>query len=127
MITKLKHISDSRGKLIVFEKNNNLSFDLKRTYFIFSKSNIDRGFHAHFNTNQLLVCLKGSVTLFLDDGSNKSSFRLNSSDEAIFIPKMVWHYMADASDDCIMTVMADQLYEESDYIRDYNNFIKEIK
>ena len=68
MITKLKQIKDERGKLIVFEKDNNLTFDLKRTYFIYYKSSLDRGFHAHYNTNQLLVCLNGTVKIVLDDG-----------------------------------------------------------
>ena len=127
LITNLNQISDGRGKLIVFEKDNNLNFELKRTYFIFSESNSDRGFHAHHNTNQLLVCLNGSVTIYFDDGVSKSSYLLDSTDVGVFIPKLVWHHMANPSADCIMTVMADQLYDEHDYIRNYNEFIKLIK
>ena len=127
MITKLKQIKDERGKLIVFEKDNNLTFDLKRTYFIYYKSSLDRGFHAHYNTNQLLVCLNGTVKIVLDDGYKKTKITLNNSENGIFVPKMIWHYMTDASSDCIMTVMADKLYDKNDYIRDYNKFINEIK
>lgn len=127
MITKLKQIKDERGKLIVFEKDNNLTFDLKRTYFIYYKSSLDRGFHAHYNTNQLLVCLNGTVKIVLDDGYKKTKITLNNSENSIFVPKMIWHYMTDASSDCIMAVMADKLYDKNDYIRDYSKFINEIK
>ena len=120
----LKSISDERGKLIVLDRYENLTFDLKRAYYIYgTEKNTTRGFHAHRKLTQLAICLNGSVKLMLDDGAHKENFLLTQKDEALIIAPLIWHEMCDFSKDCILLVLANDYYKESDYIRDYNEFL----
>jgi len=118
---------DDRGKLISLENNINIPFEIKRVYYIFNtKNSVRRGFHAHKNLKQVAVCVKGSCKFLLDDGKEKSTITLNQPNKGLFIEGLIWREMYDFSDDCVLMVLADELYYESDYIRDYNEFLKVI-
>ena len=85
-----------------------------------------RGYHSHKSLKQVLFCISGTVSIELDDGINKVIKTLNNPNEGIYIGKNVWHTMQNFSDDCIILVFASDFYRESDYIRNYDDFIKYI-
>ena len=115
---------DERGGLIALEGNKNIPFDIKRVYYIFdTKDGVRRGYHAHKNLQQILVCLHGSCKILLDDGKERSEVTLNFPDKGLLIESMIWREMFDFSSDCVLMVLADGFYDEEDYIRDYSNFI----
>ncbi|MEY8701925.1 FdtA/QdtA family cupin domain-containing protein [Francisella philomiragia] len=119
---------DRRGSLVSLEQNKNIPFDIRRVYYIFNtKTNARRGFHAHRNLKQVLVCVSGSCKVLIDDGVSKENVLLNSPDKGLLISGVVWREMFDFSKDCVLLVLASELYDESDYIRDYDKFIKEVR
>jgi dTDP-4-dehydrorhamnose 3,5-epimerase-like enzyme len=120
---------DNRGNLIAIEQLKNIPFEIQRVYYIFNtKEGVRRGFHAHKNLKQMAVCLSGSRKFLLDDGKEKiDEVVLDSSQKGLLIENMVWHEMYDFSVDCILLVLASEYYNENDYIRDYNEFLKECK
>lgn len=127
-IIKFKTNGDERGSLIAIENNHNIPFDIKRVYYIFdTKDKVRRGFHAHLKLKQLCICVKGSCTFLLDNGKEKEDIELNSPNEGLLIEGLVWREMYDFSEDCVLMVLADEYYDEGDYIRDYDAFIKELK
>ena len=116
---------DERGKLIALEQFKNIPFEIKRVYYIFDlKNNISRGFHAHKNLQQVAICIRGSCKFLLDNGKEKvKDIILDSPNKGLFIDKMIWREMYDFSEDCVLLVLASDYYDESDYIRDYQEFI----
>ncbi len=126
MIT-LKSIGDDRGHLIALEACREIPFDLKRIYYIFNtKEGVSRGYHAHKNLKQLAVCVSGKCRMILDDGQIREEYWLDSPTKGLLIDSMIWREMHDFSEDCVLAVLASEFYSESDYIRDYNHFLKEI-
>lgn len=121
-------LGDERGSLIALESNNQMPFDIQRVYYLYgTKPGVARGFHAHKKLKQLAVCIKGSCRFVMDDGTNKQEVVLSTPDKGLFIDAMQWHEMYDFSEDCVLMVLADQLYDESDYIRDYIKFIEAVR
>ena len=119
---------DERGNLIALEENKNIPFDIKRVYYIFdNKEGVRRGFHAHKNLEQVLVCVNGSCEILLDDGIEKNVIKLENRNEGLFIEKLVWREMFNFSADCVLMVLASDYYDEKDYIRDYNEFKNYLK
>ena len=119
---------DDRGKLIAIEELKNIPIEIKRVYYIFdNKNNIKRGFHAHKDLQQIAICVKGSCKFLLDDGKEKKEVILDSPNKGLFIDKMVWHEMYDFSEDCVLVVLANDYYDEGDYIRDYDKFLRVIR
>lgn len=120
-------LGDERGALVALESNQNIPFDIKRVYYIFgTQQGVSRGFHAHKQLKQVAVCITGKCRMLLDDGKTKESVWLDSATKGILIEDMVWHEMHDFSDDCVLLVLASDHYDESDYIRNYDEFIKMV-
>jgi dTDP-4-dehydrorhamnose 3,5-epimerase-like enzyme len=118
---------DKRGSLISLEENKNIPFDIKRVYYIFgTKPKVRRGFHAHKKLQQILIVISGSCKILLDNGKSKESILLNSPSKGLLIKEMIWREMYDFSPDCVLLVLASDFYNESDYIRKYEDFIKDI-
>ncbi|QKD71055.1 sugar 3,4-ketoisomerase [Proteus terrae] len=118
-------LGDERGSLISLEENNNIPFEIKRVYYIFgTKDGVSRGFHAHKELKQLAVCVRGSCRFIMDDGTKREELILDKPNLGLLINPMQWHEMHDFSEDCIIIVLANDYYDESDYIRDYDSFIK---
>ncbi len=127
-IIDFQELGDQRGQLIALEAQKNIPFEIKRVYYILeTKAGVARGFHAHKELTQVAVCLKGSCRIILDNGSIKEDILMNSPMQGILIESMVWHEMYAFSEDCVFLVLASELYEESDYIRDYEVFLKELQ
>ena len=117
---------DERGSLIALENNYNIPFEIKRVYYIFeTKQGVRRGFHAHKNLKQVAICVAGSCKFLIDDGNVKEHIELNTPNQGLLIEGLVWREMYDFSDNCVLMVLADAYYDESDYIRDYDVFLKE--
>ena len=118
-------IGDERGSLIAMEAKDQIPFDIKRVYFIFdTQKNVSRGFHAHKDLQQVAVCVTGKCRMVLDDGKKNEEVWLDSPNKGIFIDKYIWREMHDFSDDCVLLVLANENYSESDYIRSYDEFLK---
>lgn len=119
---------DHRGSLIAIEGSKNIPFDIKRVYYIYGNvSDVRRGFHAHKDLRQVAVAVSGSCKFLLDDGENKSVVELASPDKGLVIQGLVWREMFDFSPDCVLLVLADEYYDESDYICDYSEFLRAAK
>ncbi len=119
---------DEHGWLVALESGLQVPFALKRVYYIYgTQPGVRRGKHAHRQLRQLAICLKGSCRFYMDDGCRKDEFLLNRNDLGLLIEPMVWHEMDDFSADCILLVLASDLYEEGDYIRSYAQFLTQAK
>ncbi|MEQ5075473.1 FdtA/QdtA family cupin domain-containing protein [Providencia alcalifaciens] len=120
---EFKKLGDDRGSLISLEQHKNIPFEVKRIYYIFgTKEGVSRGFHAHKNLEQVAICVKGSCRFLLDDGKNKEEIVLDDPSIGLYISNVTWREMHDFSEDCVLIVLASELYDESDYIRNYQDF-----
>ena len=118
-----KIYGDERGSLISLEANKNIPFEIKRVYYIFdTKDGVRRGFHAHKNLEQVLICVSGSCDILLDDGIEKNVIKLENRNEGIHIKNLIWREMFNFSSDCVLMVLASDFYDEEDYIRDHYEF-----
>lgn len=116
---------DDRGALISLEREKNIPFDIRRVYYIFdTKNGVTRGFHAHRKLKQVAIVVKGSCRFILDDGTERVEVILDNPAQGLLIDSFIWREMTDFTDDCVLMVIADMEYEESDYIRDYSEFKK---
>ncbi|EHR6440961.1 TPA: WxcM-like domain-containing protein [Vibrio parahaemolyticus] len=126
-LISFQKMGDERGSLISLEQHKNIPFDIKRIYYIFdTQSGLARGFHAHYDLEQVAICMKGNVTFLIDDGTTKEQVTLSSPDVGLHIKGLKWREMHDFSEDCVLMVVASELYDEADYIRDYDTFLKEV-
>ena len=125
---RFKILGDETGSLVAIESNKNINFDIKRVYYIFD-TNLDvvRGKHAHQNLKQVLICVSGSCKILLDNGFEKNVVELLSPNEGVYISGLIWREMFDFSPNCVLMVVADNFYDEDDYVRDYNDFLKLAK
>jgi len=121
-ILKFNLISDGRGSLVSLEENSNIPFNIKRAYYLFDLGNSPRGFHSHKNLQQVMICIAGSLKLTLEDASGRKDYLLNNASEGIFIGPSTWREMSDFKDGTVVIVIASEVYDESDYIRDYYEF-----
>ncbi|WP_394153195.1 FdtA/QdtA family cupin domain-containing protein [Vibrio maritimus] len=118
---------DDRGSLVSLEENKNIPFDIKRVYYIFdTKDKVTRGLHAHKKLKQLAIVLKGSCRFTLDDGKEKIELLLDNPAQGLLIESFIWREMYDFSEDCVLMVLADSIYDENDYIRDYEEFLQVV-
>ena len=127
-LAKLIHLpvlGDDRGSLIALEGNKNIPFDIKRIYYIYgTKTGASRGFHAHKALKQVAIAVRGSCRFVLDDGKERVEVLLDNPAQGLLIESFMWREMHDFSDDCVLMVLADQLYDESDYVRNYQAFLE---
>lgn len=119
-------LGDDRGELISLEigQEKIVPFDIKRVYYIYRTSQgVSRGYHAHKNLKQVAICVSGQCRMILDDAHNREEVMLDTPTKGLVIESMVWREMHDFSEDCVLLVLASEHYDESDYIRDYQDFI----
>lgn len=127
-IINFTSLGDARGDLISLESTKEIPFEIKRLYYIFdTQKDVIRGLHAHKELKQVAIVLKGSCRFLLDDGVNKESIILSSAHQGLLIDSCLWREMSDFSEDCVLIVLASAQYDENDYIRDYNEFLKMAK
>ena len=112
-----------RGKLSVIEKSI-LPFEIKRVYYLYDvPSDAFRGGHAHKNLDQFMIALSGSFEVNIDDGSNNKKFMLNKPNQGLLIPSGIWREMDNFSAGSVCLVLASEVFDESDYFRDYDSFV----
>lgn len=121
-IDKHRH---EKGNLSVVENENTISFAVKRVYYLYDvPGGEERGGHAHRELCQLIIAVSGSFNVTLDDGNVKRTFILNRPYQGLLIVPGIWRTLDDFSSGSVCLVLASHIYDESDYIRDYNNFIE---
>ena len=126
-LINFKTLGDERGSLIAIEQGHNAPFEIKRVYYIFdTKEGVERGFHAHLYLKQIAIAVKGSCTFILDDGGKREEIKLDNPNQGLFIEGLIWREMKNFSSDCVLVVLASEHYDESDYIRDYQNFLNKV-
>ena len=123
-IVDIPKITDVRGNLGVIEKDT-IPFEIKRVYYLFDvPSTAYRGGHAHINQVELLVALSGSFDVKLNDGIEKTFVTLNKPDKGLLIEKGVWRELDNFSSGAVCLVLASDVFDEADYIRDFETFKK---
>ena len=120
---QFQHIDGPGGSIVVAQGERDVPFPIKRIYFLHSVPSTEtRGAHAHKTLMQIAVCARGSCRFRLDNGSETAEIVLQSPHEGILIRPMMWREMTEFSDDCVLLVLASDYYDESDYIRNYEDF-----
>lgn len=119
---------DERGQLVSLEEHKDIPFKIKRVYFMYDTlPGVRRGFHAHKKLEQILICIHGTCKILLDNGKEKKVVPLEKPYEGLYVSNNMWREMFDFSEDAVLLVLASELYDESDYIRDYDEFLKFIE
>ncbi len=126
-IIDLPKIFDPRGNLSFIENEKNIPFEIKRTYWIYDVPGGEkRGGHAYYHLQEFIVALSGSFDVVLHDGEKELRFHLNRSYYGLYVPKMYWRELENFSTNSLALILADNDYNEDDYIRNFDNF-KTIK
>lgn len=125
-IIDIPKINDTRGNLGVIEKTT-IPFEIKRVYYLFDvPSTAYRGGHAHINQLELLVALSGSFDVKLNDGKEETFVTLNKPDIGLLIEKGIWRELDNFSSGSVCLVLASDVFDEGDYIRDFETFKKQF-
>lgn len=124
-IIELPKITDARGNLTFVEGRSQIPFDIQRVYYLYDvPGGAERGGHAHKGLQQLIIAMSGSFDVVLDDGVNKKRVHLNRSYNGLYICPMIWRELDNFSSGSVCMVLASNRYDEEDYYRDYEEFIK---
>ena len=124
VILPLNKIHNRAGNITIVEGNKNVPFEIKRLYYLYDiPGGEDRGGHAHKELRQLIVAASGSFDVLLDDGINKKVVSLNRPDYGLMVVPGIWRELMEFSSGAICLVLASEIFDNEDYIRDYNHFV----
>lgn len=116
------------GTLVFFEADRDIPFAFKRVYYTYGvKEGVIRGHHAHKALEQLLICVYGAIEIMCDNGEEKEYTVLDDPAKGLYVGTGIWRTMKWLKDDSVLLVLASEYYDESDYIRDYDEFIRLVK
>ena len=125
-LISLPKIQDPRGNLTFIEGGSHVDFDIQRVYYLYDvPGGSSRGGHAHKALRQLIVAMSGSFDVLLDDGHEKKTFHLNRSYVGLYVCPMIWRELDNFSSGSVCMVLASNRYDEADYYRDYEQFLRE--
>jgi hypothetical protein len=125
-IVELPKITDPRGNLTFIEGGDHIPFDIQRVYYIYDvPGGAERGGHAHKGLHQLIIAMSGSFDVVLDDGKNKKRVHLARSYYGLYVCPMIWRELDNFSSGSVCMVLASNKYDEADYYRNYNDFMKD--
>ena len=111
------------GNLVPIESNYDVPFPIKRIFYVYGvKDQNDRGKHAHYKTQQVLICLHGKVEVSVNDGNKKQKYLLESPQQALYIPEMIWDEQIYRTEDSVMLAISNTHYDPGDYINDFDEF-----
>jgi hypothetical protein len=123
-VITLPRIKDPRGNLTYIEGGHHVPFDVERVYYLYDvPGGAERGGHAHRDLHQAIIAVSGSFDVILDDGFDCKKFRLSRSYRALYVAPMVWRELKNFSSGSVCLVLASAPYEETDYIRDFDEFV----
>jgi dTDP-4-dehydrorhamnose 3,5-epimerase-like enzyme len=124
-VIDLPQIQDPRGDLTFVEGGNHIPFDIARVYYLYNVPvDAERGGHAHRELEQIVFALSGSFRMKIDDGNTKSEYWLRDPRKGLYINNMIWREMDSFSQGAVCMVLASHPYDEADYIRDHDGFLK---
>jgi len=127
-IIELPKITDPRGNLTFIESGSHIPFDIRRVYYLYDvPGGAERGGHAHKALHQLIIAMSGSFDVVLDDGYDKKRYHLNRSYHGLYVCPMIWRELDNFSSGSVCMVLASNTYDEDDYYRGYEPFIKAVK
>lgn len=126
-ILEFGDLGDERGKLVVVEGAMDIPFEIKRVFYIYgSDSSVIRGQHANRDSEFVLINVSGSSKVRVDNGFEEEIIELNRPRMGLYLPTMVWKDMYDFSEDSVLLVLANTHYDGNEYIRDYDEYLKEV-
>ena len=127
-LIELTSHGDNRGSLIALEKEHDVPFDIKRVFYIYdTKRGTPRGQHANKKSEQMLICVSGSCRVKVDNGKGMQEvYELNTPEQALYTGTMLWREMYDFTPNAVIMVLASDYYDESDYIRNYEEFLEHV-
>ena len=118
---------EADGNLVPIESNHDIPFPIKRVFYVYGvKNQDDRGKHSHYKTKQVLICVHGKVEVLVNDGLKEKKYLLESPQQALYIPEMIWDEQIYLSEDTVLLVLSNMKYNPKDYIHDFETF-KKIK
>ncbi len=124
-IIELPKFLDTRGNLSFAEQNNHIPFEIKRTYWIYDvPGGEDRGGHAFKENQEVVIALSGAFDVVVDDGERRKTFTLNRSYYGLYVPAGLWRTIENFSTNSLALEFGSEHYKVSDYIRDYDEFLK---
>ena len=123
-LIELPRVQDPKGSLVFLENWRQLPFEIRRVFYLYGvPAGGSRGAHAHKTLHQAMVCLAGAFDVLLDDGRRQRTVHLDQPSELLYVPPMIWDAELNFAADSICLVMASDLYDEADYIREYVAFL----
>jgi dTDP-4-dehydrorhamnose 3,5-epimerase-like enzyme len=126
-IIELPKIQDSRGNLTFVEGSRHVPFDIKRIYYLYDvPGGASRAAHGHKSLHQLMIAMSGSFNITVDDGIETRQFHLNRSYQGLYIPPMIWRDLDNFSSGSVCMVLASDYYDEADYFRNRDDFIRAV-
>lgn len=127
-IVELPKITDPRGNLTFVESERNIPFEIKRVYYLYDvPGGAVRAGHGHRNLHQLVIAIAGSFDVLLDDGQEKTQIHLDRSYRGLYIAPMTWREINNFSSGSVCVVLASDFYDESDYFREYEDFLDAVR
>tara|TARA_R110000824_G_scaffold300239_1_gene488271 strand:- start:739 stop:1155 length:417 start_codon:yes stop_codon:yes gene_type:complete len=119
----IKTIVDDNGNLVPIESGQDIPFEIERVFYVYGvRDDEKRGNHAHYKTKQILICLHGKVEVIVKDGFNERRYLLESPQQALYIPEMIWDEQVYRSEEAALLVLSNTHYTPSDYIHDFELF-----
>lgn len=125
-LINLPKLKDNRGSLSFVEGKNHIPFEIKRIFYLYENSEMERGDHAHKESEQFIIPINGSFDFCVTDGKEKKTFHLNDPSKGLYIPTMIWCNLKNFSSGSSCLVLSSDIYKEDDYYRNYQEFINAI-
>lgn len=127
-IIELSKIADPRGNLTFIENNRHVPFEIRRVYYLYDvPGGASRAGHAHKTLQQFLIAMSGSFDVMVDDGRERKTFHLNRSYYGLYIPPLIWREIDNFSSGSVCLALASEFFDESDYYRDYDEFLEAVR
>ena len=127
-IVELPRITDPRGNLTFIEGGRHVGFDIRRVYYLYDvPGGAARAGHGHRTLHQLMIAISGSFDVHLDDGRGKRTYHLNRSHYGLYLCPMIWRDIDNFSSGSVCMVLASDFFDESDYYREYADFLEAVK
>ena len=121
----MRTVIDPDGNLVPIESKYDVPFPIRRVFYVYGvRDEGKRGMHAHYKTKQLLICLSGKIGVTCKDGRNEKTFLLESPQQGLLIPEMIWDEQIYRGEDAVLLVLSNLKYEPNDYIHDYKEYLK---